>query len=247
MKKIIFENAQNQPLELSISHDVFEPNTTTRLLINSVLSIIDSKKKILDLGCGTGAVAISLFKEGVSGNKIYASDLSQEATECCLENAKGYNCDADIRTGSMFEPWLNEKFDVVVDDISAISEDIAKISPWFPGVPCSTGKDGTDLITKIITESKKHLKSDKSLFFFPVLSLSNVDQIVRDAKNNFKYVELIKRESWPLPEDLVPHIELLEGLLDENAIKFERKFGMVICYTEVYCASDAEFIYTREV
>lgn len=241
MKKIIFENAQNQPLELSISRDVFEPNTTTRLLINSVLSIIDSKKKILDLGCGTGAVAISLFKEGVSGNKIYASDLSQEATECCLENAKGHNCDADIRTGSMFEPWLNEKFDVVVDDISAISEDIAKISPWFPGVPCDTGRDGTDLVSSIITNATKHLYADESLFFFPVLSLSNVDQILHEAKKNFKYVEIVKREAWPLPEDLVPHMPLLEKLSDENAIKFEKKFGMVICYTEVYCASNKKF------
>ena len=104
MKKIIFENPPHHALKLVSSSNVFEPNTTTRLLINSVLSIINSKKKILDLGCGTGAVAISLFKERVSSNKIYASDLSQDATECCLQNAKNYNCDSDIRTGSMFEP-----------------------------------------------------------------------------------------------------------------------------------------------
>jgi methylase of polypeptide subunit release factors len=242
MKKIVFKNDQNQPLELFTLPNVFEPNTTTRLLINAVLSVVNSEKKILDLGCGTGAVAISLLKEGISGNKIYASDLSVEATKCCLENAKSYNCASDIRTGSMFDPWLDEKFDVVVDDISAISEDIANISPWFPGVPCSAGRDGTNLVSRIITDAKKHLKTDEGLFFFPVLSLSNVDQILIEAKQNFKYVEIIKRESWPLPEDLMPHMGLLETLSNENAIKLNKKFGMVVCYTEVYCASNKKFI-----
>lgn len=242
MKEIVFENAPNQPLKLYAYHNVFVPNTTTKLLINSVLSIVSSKKKILDLGCGTGAVGISLFKEGIISDKIYASDLSLEAAKCCEKNIKSYKFDSDIRTGSMFEPWINEKFDIVIDDISAISEDVANISPWFPGVPCKTGKDGTDLVSKIITDAKKYLKSDSSLFFFPVLSLSNVEQILSLTRKKFNYVELIKRKTWPLPADLMPHIDLLEKLENENAIKFERKFGMIICNTEVYCASDQKFI-----
>ncbi len=242
MEKIIFENIQNDPIELITLPNVFKPNTTTKLLIKSVLSVVKTKKKILDLGCGTGAVGISLFREGVSKNKIYASDLSKEATECCKENTKFYNFDSDIRTGSLFDPWFEEKFDVIVDDISAISEDVANISPWFPGVPCRTGKDGINLVSQIIINSSEHLNGDNSLFFFPVLSLSNTDEILSIANEKFNYVELIKKESWPLPEELIPHMDFLERLSKNGAIKYEKKFGMVICYTEVYCASNESFI-----
>ena len=142
----------------------------------------------------------------------------------------------------MFDPWFGEKFDVIVDDISAISEDVANISPWFPGVPCRTGKDGINLVSQIIINSSKHLNGENSLLFFPVLSLSNTDEILSIANKKFNYVELVNKESWPLPEELIPHMDFLEALSKKGVIKFEKKFGMVICYTEVYCASNKSFI-----
>ena len=62
MEKIIFENIQNDPIELITLPNVFKPNTTTKLLIKSVLSVVKTKKKILDLGCGSGYVGIAIEK-----------------------------------------------------------------------------------------------------------------------------------------------------------------------------------------
>ena len=224
-------------MNLVSAKGVFDPNTTTELLINAVKKTISKPKKMLDLGCGTGVVGLSLWLEGLAKEPVYASDLSLPSISCSQENYRRYECEADIRCGALFEPWADEKFEVIIDDISGISQDIAFISPWFGGVPCDTGSDGTDLVLDILSNSSKYLKKD-GYFFFPVLSLSNVDDILKEAKENFSIVKLIERQEWPLPKELEEHMPLLQKLSARRSIKLEERFGMVLCYTEVYLAKE---------
>ena len=222
-------------MNLVSAKGVFDPNKTTELLIKAVKKTISKPKKMLDLGCGTGVVGLSLWLEGLVKEPIYASDLSLPSVFCSQENFKCYECKAEVRCGGLFEPWDGEKFDVIIDDISGISQDIASVSPWFGGVPCNTGKDGTDLVLDIFRNSFRHLSEDGYLFF-PVLSLSNVDALLKEAKENFAIVELIKRQEWPLPKELEEHLPLLEKLAIAGSINLEKRFGMMLCYTEVYLA-----------
>ena len=236
-KDLEFFPKDGRKIKLVSSEGVFVPNTTTELLINTVRKTISKPVKMLDLGCGIGVVGLSLWLEGLLKEPVYASDLSVLSVSCSQENFRRYECEADIRCGALFEPWADEKFDVIVDDISGISQDVASISPWFGGVPCDTGRDGTDLVLDILRNSSKHLSED-GYFFFPVLSLSNVDAILKEAKENFALVKLIKRQEWPLPKELEEHMPLLKKLSARGSIKLEERFGMVLCYTEVYLARE---------
>ena len=40
----------------------------------------------------------------------------------------------------MFQPWTNDKFDLIIDDISAISSKVASLSQWFNNVSCESGE-----------------------------------------------------------------------------------------------------------
>ena len=103
-------------IKLVTTEGVFSPNTTTELLINAVKKTILKPVKTLDLGCGTGVVGLSLWLEGLSKKPIYASDLSEPSVFCSQENFKRYECEADVRCGALFEPWIDEKFDLIFMD-----------------------------------------------------------------------------------------------------------------------------------
>jgi 16S rRNA G1207 methylase RsmC len=234
--EIKFPVGSENEITLATAPGVFTPNATTTLLIQAVKDTISAPAKLLELGCGTGVVGLALHHYGLINAPLYASDLSQPAVQCSRENFERYSCPAVVRSGSLFEPWSGEKFDVIVDDISGIAQDVASVSPWFQGVPCDTGMDGIDLVADILRNAPKHLNAGGNLFF-PVLSLSNVDMLLRVAKENFGTVTRIGRQDWPLPVDLKTHMPLLRKLASEGSIKLEEKFGMVLCYTEVYCAT----------
>jgi hypothetical protein len=236
-KEFNFPLSSDRELVLTSAPGAFMPTGTTKLLIEAVQQKVVEPVSLLDLGCGTGVVGLALHLYGLVKSPLYASDLSEPGVNCSKINLKRYECVSDVRNGSLFEPWLDHKFDVIVDDISGIAREVADVSPWFQGVPCDSGKDGTSLVVEIIREAPKYLNGNGQ-FFFPVISLSNVDILLDTAKNNFDTLEMVSRQEWPLPEELKQHLPLLERLNDEGIIKLEKRFGMVLWYTEIYCASN---------
>jgi len=235
--KLVFPLSPEREIELTSAPGAFTPTGTTRLLIEAVQQRISKPVSLLDLGCGIGVVGLALHLHGLVKPPIFASDLSESAVSCSDINFKRYECLSDVRKGSLFGPWSGHKFDVIVDDISGIASEIAEVSPWFQGVPCEAGKDGTSLVVEIIREASQYLNNDGRLFF-PVISLSNVDILLETANKCFDTVERVAHQEWPLPEELKQHMPLLERLSDEGSIKLNQKFGMVLWYTEIYCASN---------
>ena len=222
-------------LDFSVSPKSFIPTATSDFLIKSTLKVLRPKhNSLLDLGCGVGIVGLSLFKEGQIQN-LFSSDLSNDGTNHCEINSKKFGIQNTIRTGDCFEPWDNMKFDVIVDDISGISEEVAKISKWFSNVPCNSGADGTDLTIKVIDSAPKYL-NEGGLLIFPVISLSDHEKIIKYAQKNFKNVELISSNNWFLPEDMSDKVDVLNDLKSRNLITFDFKFGKYICFTDIYMA-----------
>jgi hypothetical protein len=72
--------------------------------------------------------------------------------------------------------------------------------------------------------------------FFPVLSLSNVNKIVKYAQKEFDNVVKLSRKEWVMPEELTSHLDELKKLKKENIIDYNEKFGMLVWYTDIYVA-----------
>ena len=89
--KTIFKINSNLEFELVILKNVFYPTYTSKILINSCLKKIKKKSKILDLGCGSGIVGISLFKKGFVKEPLYFSDVSRTSIKNVKINATLHN------------------------------------------------------------------------------------------------------------------------------------------------------------
>lgn len=222
----------NKKFSIFLNKRVFEPNLTTMLLMDTASKIIKKNDKVLDLGCGSGVVGCYLYKKKFIKH-IYGSDISKAAVNCSIYNAKKLTKNYDIRISNLLKNWGNEKFDLIVNDISGISSKINNVSKWFKFAPNDSGNDGTKFLMNILRDYKnKHF--NKASLLFPVLGLSNREKAINFLKKNkIKYKILIKKE-WPLPKELTKHILLLEKLKKEKKINYHEKFSILFTTTEIF-------------
>ncbi|MFA5974929.1 MAG: methyltransferase [Elusimicrobiota bacterium] len=231
-----FKIDNDTELSLHAEGDVFLPTGTSLALLKGVRKRTVRAGVCLDLGCGTGVVGIALSRFGLVQPPLYASDYHADAVESTRLNCGRHDCPVVARQGSLFEPWKDCRFDYIVDDVSGVAEAIARVSPWFKNIPCASGKDGAELVLQVIRQAPRHLRPGGKLFF-PVISLSNVKRILSAARERFPTVERLVHEEWPLPPDMHEHLDLLKRLREEGVVTFEEKFGMTICFTDIYVAS----------
>ena len=221
--------------KIVISKNVFKPTGTSQIMIEAAKKIINPKKKILDLGCGSGIIGISIAKFFNIKKTIFFSDVSKNACNNTLKNCKKLKIKNLILQGSNLEPWTGYKFDFILSDVAAIAEKISNISPWYIGSINNSGIDGTKHIVKIINSVKNNLNK-KGVFIFPIISLSNEKKILNELKKNFKYFKKIKTQEWPMPSTMMKYIKLLNQLKKDKIINFKKKFDILTFKTDIYLA-----------
>ena len=235
MSKYKFKNFKllnQEKISLFYNKKIFEPNLTTALLIEGCRKVIKKNNKVLDLGSGCGIVSNYLYKKKII-KKIYCSDISQEAIDCSIFNAKFLKSDYDIRYSNLLDNWKNNKFDIIINDISGISTKINSLTKWFKYAPNNSGIDGINFTIKILKSYKKYLNKNGSLIF-PVVGLSNKKKIIDFIKKNSIEYKLLTYQSWPLPKELYKHLKLLNLLKKKYIIDFEKKFNILTTKTEIF-------------
>jgi len=229
MNKIDFDKLKE---EIFVDKNIFIPNLTSHLSYETASSEIKNNFKVLDLGCGSGIIGIALMKN-CPNIEMHCSDLDNNSIKNTKKNYLKNKLKADIREGNLFDPWLNKKFDYIINDVSGISSIIAKNSPWFGDkVPCDSGEDGSNLALSIIKNAAIYL-TKKGSIQIPLISLSNVQKIVNVAEKNFSEIKVIKSKDWFLPKEMESLRDIMNELKSKNHINFNESFGKIICKTSI--------------
>ena len=218
------------------SKKVFTPNATSDLLVASTIKMLKKKSDILDLGCGTGFVGLTINKNSKIKNNYYFSDISSKAITLCKKNAKKNNMKIEAKIGDIFQPWKNKKFDIIVESVSGIAKKVARVSPWYTNnIPCDCGEDGTLLVSKVLKDGKKHLNKNGKIIF-PIVSFSDKKKILRIAKKYFRRIKLITSKDWPLPKSMYSKSKLLNQLKKKGTINYKTKYGLILYTSDIYIA-----------
>jgi release factor glutamine methyltransferase len=151
-------------LPFRVSPDVLIPRPETEVLLETVLEFLGSPERevrILDLGTGSGAIAVALARE-LGASKIVATDWSMAAVKLAQENARLNQVDSKIHfvCADLFSTFSSSsgKFAVVATNPPYVSHaEFSNLSPeirdYEPRDALDGGPDGLAAIRRVIMEA----------------------------------------------------------------------------------------------
>lgn len=156
--------------KLKVNEDVLIPRAETEQLVEHVLNLYDTyfenkEVSVLDLGTGSGCIAIALALEE-DKMKVDAIDISEEALNVAKNNAEALSANVSFKQSSWFDN-INKKYDIIVANPPYIPkhEDVDSSVKKEPDIALYGGSDGLDTYRIILKEAKNHLK-EKAIIAF---------------------------------------------------------------------------------
>jgi release factor glutamine methyltransferase len=150
-------------LEFTVTPDTLVPRPETELLVECALSHIepDRPADILDLGTGTGAIALAIARDRPNIH-ITASDLSEAALAVARYNAHTLNLkQVKFRLGSWYKAVAGQRFSTIVSNPPYVSEIELLVHDFElrhePEIALHGGKDGLDSIRDIVRQAPEFL------------------------------------------------------------------------------------------
>ena len=159
----VLGNGAFRDLSLMVDNRVLIPRPETELLIDLLLEAGDSGRshgprweRALDIGTGSGALALALANEGLA-ESVVAVDCSADALAVAKANAEAVSGGdrVEFRLGNLSEPVAGEQFDLVVSNPPYVpdlewAETQAEVRDWEPVVALKGGADGLDVLRPLV-------------------------------------------------------------------------------------------------
>jgi len=151
-------------LRLRVTPDTLIPRADTELLVETALTLknVEQPCDVIDLGTGTGAIALSLANECPSW-RITATDINPKTLAVAKENATTLRLAVSFKESAWFDA-INDRFDLVISNPPYIESDDPHLQQgdlrFEPAGALASGQDGLDDIRLLVKQALKHLKKD---------------------------------------------------------------------------------------
>lgn len=147
--------------DFEVNPAVLIPRPETELLVEAVLEKSTENARVLDVGAGSGCIAVTLACERPAW-KVYATDISEQALAVAERNARRLETQVEFRLGDLTEPFAGEAFDVVVSNPPYVAErdrpTLSREVRREPETALFAGEDGLDVYRRLIPAAMRVLK-----------------------------------------------------------------------------------------
>ncbi len=152
-------------LFLHVDERVLIPRPETEELVSLALPLITARSIVVDVGTGSGAIALALAHESPAA-RIIGTDISADAIDVAEMNARALLRQQFARTefllGNLLEPIGDAHVDLVISNPPYISTrermDLpAAVRDWEPALALFGGDDGMDIIRALVSQAGQRL------------------------------------------------------------------------------------------
>ena len=195
----IIGHAEFFEMQLKVDERVLIPRPETEELVELILAEnLKDNLKVLDIGTGSGAIALALAKNRPDWS-VTAADISQDALDLSLENANAQNLNLSFIKSDCFSE-ISSKYDIIVSNPPYISrEDQEEVGLNVlhsePHLALFADEDGLAIYRRIAEDSKDYLNDGGKIYLeigykqgqsVPALFMENLpEKRVRTLKDQF--------------------------------------------------------------
>ena len=195
----IIGHAEFFGMQLKVDERVLIPRPETEELVELILTENPEKNlKVLDIGTGSGAIALALAKNRPDWS-VAAADISQDALDLSLENANAQNLNLSFIKSDCFSE-ISSKYDIIVSNPPYISREEQEevglnVLHSEPHLALFADEDGLAIYRRIAEDSKDYLNDGGKIYLeigykqgqnVPALFMENLpEKRVRTLKDQF--------------------------------------------------------------
>jgi release factor glutamine methyltransferase len=154
--------------DFSVSPDVLIPRPETEFLVSAALERMRPGDRVLDIGCGSGAIAVTIALEYPT--VVWANDVSPAALRVAAANARALGADVRFVAADLASAFGSRSFDMIVSNPPYVGLHEAdglqrEVRDYEPHVALFGGESGHEMYARIIDQARHVLRPGGWLLF----------------------------------------------------------------------------------
>lgn len=180
-------------LDYEVTPDVLIPRYDTELLVSEAIVRKPDVRTVLDIGTGSGCIAVSLQKR-LSKALVTATDISETALAVARRNAIKHCAPIEFLHGNLFVPVAGRRFDLIVSnppyipsaDIKALEQEVRCYDPL---AALDGGSDGLDIYRELVPAAVEYL--NKGGWLLVEIGIGQAKDVAQMFRKSSSYYEPI--------------------------------------------------------
>ena len=146
--------------DFAVSPDVLIPRAETEHVVSAALERLRGGDRVVDVGCGSGAIAVSIALE--SRTRVWAVDISLDALRVASANARKLGAEVHFAAADLLDCVAPASFDMVVSNPPYVGLHEAEgmqreVRDFEPHIALFGGETGNEIYARLVSQAREAL------------------------------------------------------------------------------------------